>query len=230
MDRPFVLEGGGQLRDITVAFETWGTLADDGGNAILVCHALTGDAHAAGPAGAGAADSPAGGTRLIGPGPRHRHRPLLRGLRQRARRLPGLDRPGVASARTGASRTGPASRWCPSATWSAPRPARRRARHRAVAQRHRRLDGRHAGPRVGRDVPRPGRVARAHRHLRGRHRPADRLVEHRSTRHRARPRLARRRLLRRRAGRRTPRRAGAGPHDLADHLPLRRRLHRPVRA
>ncbi|MCU1352749.1 MAG: metX, partial [Acidimicrobiales bacterium] len=53
VDRPFVLEGGGQLRDITIAFETWGTLDADAGNAVLVCHALTGDAHAAGPAGPG---------------------------------------------------------------------------------------------------------------------------------------------------------------------------------
>src|SRR6476619_3946841 len=50
-DRPFVLEGGGSLRDITVAYETWGTLDADAGNAILVCHALTGDSHAAGPMG-----------------------------------------------------------------------------------------------------------------------------------------------------------------------------------
>jgi homoserine O-acetyltransferase len=48
-DRPFVLEGGGALRDITIAYETWGSLDADGGNAILVCHALTGDSHAAGP-------------------------------------------------------------------------------------------------------------------------------------------------------------------------------------
>jgi len=48
-DRPFVLEGGGSLRDITIAYETWGTLDADGGNAVLVCHALTGDSHAAGP-------------------------------------------------------------------------------------------------------------------------------------------------------------------------------------
>lgn len=47
-DRPFVLEGGGALRDISLAYETWGTLAPDAGNAILVCHALTGDSHAAG--------------------------------------------------------------------------------------------------------------------------------------------------------------------------------------
>lgn len=26
VDRPFVLEGGAQLRDLTLAFETWGTL------------------------------------------------------------------------------------------------------------------------------------------------------------------------------------------------------------
>lgn len=53
VDRPFVLEGGGQLHDVTIAFETWGTRDADGSNAVLVCHALTGDAHAAGPAGEG---------------------------------------------------------------------------------------------------------------------------------------------------------------------------------
>jgi len=53
VDRAFVLEGGGQLHDITIAFETWGELNEARDNAILVCHALTGDAHAAGPAGDG---------------------------------------------------------------------------------------------------------------------------------------------------------------------------------
>jgi len=52
-DRPFALEGGGTLRDITLAYETWGTLDADAANAVLVCHALTGDAHAAGPSGPG---------------------------------------------------------------------------------------------------------------------------------------------------------------------------------
>ncbi len=65
--RPFALEGGGALRDVTVAYETWGALDDDAGNAVLVCHALTGDSHAAGPSGHG---HPSEGwwDELIGPG------------------------------------------------------------------------------------------------------------------------------------------------------------------
>lgn len=45
-DRPFVLEDGSALDSVTLAYETWGTLDGDASNAILVCHALTGDAHA----------------------------------------------------------------------------------------------------------------------------------------------------------------------------------------
>ena len=41
------------MRDVTVAYETWGTLAPDRSNAVLVLHALTGDSHAAGPAESG---------------------------------------------------------------------------------------------------------------------------------------------------------------------------------
>jgi homoserine O-acetyltransferase len=47
-DRPFQLERGGRLGPVTIAYETYGELAPDGGNAILACHALSGDAHAAG--------------------------------------------------------------------------------------------------------------------------------------------------------------------------------------
>lgn len=52
-DRPLALDGGITLPDVTIAYETWGTLAPDGSNAILLCHAWTGDSHAAGPSGKG---------------------------------------------------------------------------------------------------------------------------------------------------------------------------------
>ncbi len=38
-------EFGGHLPQVELAYETWGTLNADGGNAVLVMHALTGDAH-----------------------------------------------------------------------------------------------------------------------------------------------------------------------------------------
>lgn len=47
-ERPFALEAGGRLVGATVAYETWGELDADGSNAVLVCHALTGDSHAVG--------------------------------------------------------------------------------------------------------------------------------------------------------------------------------------
>ena len=61
------LEAGGELPEFTLAYETWGTLNSDVSNAVLVEHALTGDSHAAGPAGPG---HPTAGwwDGLIGPG------------------------------------------------------------------------------------------------------------------------------------------------------------------
>jgi homoserine O-acetyltransferase len=47
-EQPLALESGASLGPITLAYETYGELAPDGGNAILVLHALSGDAHAAG--------------------------------------------------------------------------------------------------------------------------------------------------------------------------------------
>ncbi len=44
---PFALENGGSLPGITVAYTTAGTLNADRSNAVLVCHALTGDQYAA---------------------------------------------------------------------------------------------------------------------------------------------------------------------------------------
>ncbi|MFN3729947.1 MAG: homoserine O-acetyltransferase [Fimbriimonadaceae bacterium] len=42
------LEAGGRLEGVTVAYETWGTLSPERDNAILICHAISGDAHAIG--------------------------------------------------------------------------------------------------------------------------------------------------------------------------------------
>jgi homoserine O-acetyltransferase len=52
-DHDFALESGAVLSDVTIAYETWGRLDSDASNAILLCHAWTGDSHAAGRAGRG---------------------------------------------------------------------------------------------------------------------------------------------------------------------------------
>lgn len=50
---PIELDGGDRLPDVILAYETWGELAPDGSNAILIEHALTGDSHVVGEAGPG---------------------------------------------------------------------------------------------------------------------------------------------------------------------------------
>ena len=47
-DAPLVVESGRSLGPVTLAYETYGTLDERAGNAVLVPHALTGDSHAAG--------------------------------------------------------------------------------------------------------------------------------------------------------------------------------------
>ena len=48
LPRPLALDCGRQLDHIRVAYETYGTISPARDNVILVCHALSGDAHAAG--------------------------------------------------------------------------------------------------------------------------------------------------------------------------------------
>ena len=47
-DRPLALDGGGALRNVEIAYETWGELDAAATNAVLLCHAWTGDSHVAG--------------------------------------------------------------------------------------------------------------------------------------------------------------------------------------
>jgi len=48
LDGALTLAGGGTLDGVVVAYETWGRLDALGTNAVLVCHALSGDSHLAG--------------------------------------------------------------------------------------------------------------------------------------------------------------------------------------
>jgi homoserine O-acetyltransferase len=54
---PFALELGGALPQLRIAYRTWGKLAEDGANAVVICHALT-----------GSADADRWWTRMFGPG------------------------------------------------------------------------------------------------------------------------------------------------------------------
>ncbi|MEX2533561.1 MAG: homoserine O-acetyltransferase [Nitriliruptoraceae bacterium] len=61
------LELGGNIPNVTLAYETYGTLNREGTNAVLVLHALTGDSHVAGAATEGHI-SPGWWNDLVGPG------------------------------------------------------------------------------------------------------------------------------------------------------------------
>ena len=66
-DRPFALDGGKVLSSVSIAYESWGTLNADATNAILICHAWTGDSHVSGAAEEGN-PTPGWWEGVVGPG------------------------------------------------------------------------------------------------------------------------------------------------------------------
>ena len=62
---PLILETGGDLPEVSICFETWGTLDPERTNAVLVCHALSGDSHVA---RHNEDDDPGWWETLVGPG------------------------------------------------------------------------------------------------------------------------------------------------------------------
>jgi len=67
-DRPLALRAGGALSSVEVAYETFGALDADGRNAVLVCHALSGDAHVATGPDADGAEREGWWHGMVGPG------------------------------------------------------------------------------------------------------------------------------------------------------------------
>ena len=151
LPEPVRLDCGRELHPIRVAYETYGALAPRRDNVILVCHALSGDAHAAGfgedaarseharrVRGRGPRRHGRQGARLVGrddrPRQGGRHPALLRRLRQRPGRMPRLDGAQLGRARrpgTGAYGLR-GSRSSRSGTWSTPRRLPGRARYRRL--------------------------------------------------------------------------------------------------
>lgn len=64
-DQPLKLKQGGELSSFTCAYETFGELNDDRSNAVLVCHAISGDSHVTRHS---TDDQPGWWEKLVGPG------------------------------------------------------------------------------------------------------------------------------------------------------------------
>lgn len=67
-DLPLPLQSGAVLRPFTLAYETYGTLNAERSNAILICHALSGDSHVAGYYTHNPHEAPGWWDEAVGPG------------------------------------------------------------------------------------------------------------------------------------------------------------------
>ena len=67
-ETPLHLRSGATLESFTLAYETYGTLDADRSNAILICHALSGDAHVAGYHTDDPSERPGWWDEAVGPG------------------------------------------------------------------------------------------------------------------------------------------------------------------
>ena len=65
-DQPLRLDSGASLNGFEIAYRTWGVLNADRSNAVLICHALTGDQHVAGQNPT--TGKPGWWTQMVGPG------------------------------------------------------------------------------------------------------------------------------------------------------------------
>ena len=146
-DKPLKLDAGVELSPFQIAYQTYGTLNAERSNAVLVCHALTGDQHVAQCA------SGHRQARLVGLDDRarqaDRHRALLRHLPERGRRLHGHDRAGLDQSGDRQA-VGPGfSRHHHPRHGARAGDAARPSRHRSAVLGRGRLDGRHAGAAMG---------------------------------------------------------------------------------
>ena len=87
---PLTLEEGGSLPSMTVVYETYGRLNSNRDNAVLICHALSGDSHVA---RHDDSDTPGWWDIVVGPRQGDRYRPVFRHLPQYSGRLPRHNRP-----------------------------------------------------------------------------------------------------------------------------------------